>query len=76
MVGSTSTRPLPSLQQETKRLQRGEFATEWEAYAHTEADYAWDLLSSPAVVKQLGGVLARLGGGGAKEGGGGAKSRL
>ncbi|PSC74629.1 enoyl hydratase isomerase [Micractinium conductrix] len=61
---------------ETKRLQRGEFATEWEAYAHTEADYAWDLLSSPAVVKQLGGVLARLGGGGAKEGGGGAKSRL
>lgn len=54
--------PAPALQ-ETKRLMRGDFAREWAAFAETEADYAWSLLSSPGVVAQLGAVLERLSGG-------------
>jgi hypothetical protein len=46
--------------QETKRLLREEFSREWVAFAGPEADYAWDLLSSPAVVKGLHGMMQRL----------------
>jgi hypothetical protein len=48
--------------QETKRKLRGDFAREWGAQLEEEAAWAWDLLSSPAVVAQLGGVLQRLSG--------------
>ena len=60
--------------QETKRLLRQEFADEWAAFASGEADYAWDLLSSPPVVKRLGAVMQRLQGNkaGGKAGGGGS----
>ncbi len=59
--------------QETKRLLRGDFAEQWAAYAETEVAGAWKLLSSPSVMKQLGGVLERLGGGAQKKS---AASRL
>jgi hypothetical protein len=58
--------------QETKRLLRGDYAEQWAAYAEAEVDGAWKLLTSPPVVKQLGGVLERLSGGAKK----GAASRL
>ena len=57
--------------QETKRLLREEFAQEWAAFAVGEADYAWDMLSSPQVVELLGGVMRRLAG---KRGGGGGSA--
>ena len=78
----------PLLSQETKRLLRQEFADEWAAFAHGEADYAWNMLSSPAVVKQLGAVMRRLqqgskqhvtsdaSGGGGKDGSGPSRSKL
>lgn len=47
----------------TKLLLRGDYAKEWVAYADTEVDYAWQMLSSPPVMKQLGAVLERLSGG-------------
>jgi Delta3-Delta2-enoyl-CoA isomerase len=49
--------------QETKRLLREDFAKEWQEYAAPEAESAWGMLSSPAVVAALGGVLRRLAGG-------------
>lgn len=56
---------------------RGDFAREWAAFAETEADYAWNLLSSPGVVAQLGAVRERLSGGGGRKAGaaGGSASR-
>lgn len=65
---------------ETKRLMRGDFARDWAAFAGGEAEYAWAMLSSEPVVKQLGAVLERLSGGrkaGAAAGAaGGGRSRL
>lgn len=70
----------PCTSQVTKRNLRGDFAREWAEYAGPEADGAWEMLSSPAVVEALGGVLQRLSGGrkpgGAGAGGGQAQSRL
>lgn len=63
--------------QATKANLRAEFAEEWAAFAAPEAEGAWQMLSSPAVVEALGAVLQRLSGG-RKPGGGGsqAQSRL
>ena len=55
--------------QETKRLLREDFAKEWVAFLPGEAEYAWAMLASPPVVKQLGAVLAALSGGGKKAAG-------
>jgi 3,2-trans-enoyl-CoA isomerase len=52
---------------ETKRLLRGEFCQEWEAYMEEEAEYAWKLLNSPPVVARIESVLKTLGGGGKKK---------
>lgn len=52
---------------ETKRLLRGQFCREWEAYMEEEAEYAWKLLNSPPVVARLEAVLKTLGGGGNKK---------
>ena len=69
--------------QVTKRNLRADFARKWAEYAAPEADGAWEMLSSPAVVEALGGVLQRLsggrkpgGGGGSGGGGGQTQSRL
>lgn len=63
--------------QATKANLRAEFAEEWAAFAAPEAEGAWQMLSSPAVVEALGAVLQRLSGGRKPGGGGGqAQSRL
>lgn len=54
---------LPSAPQETKLNLRGDYAQQWAAYAEPEAEGAWEMLCSPAVVGQLGAVLERLSGG-------------
>lgn len=66
--------------QATKLNLRADFAQEWAAFAEPEAQGAWQMLSSPAVVEALGAVLQRLSGG-RKAGGSGssgqqAQSRL
>ncbi|EFN55461.1 hypothetical protein CHLNCDRAFT_133803 [Chlorella variabilis] len=48
---------------ETKLNLRGDYAQQWAAYAEPEAEGAWEMLCSPAVVGQLGAVLERLSGG-------------
>lgn len=60
--------------QATKLNLRADFAQEWAAFAEPEAQGAWQMLSSPAVVEALGAVLQRLSGG-HKLGGGGGKGR-
>mmetsp|Transcript_7468 Transcript_7468/g.11741 ORF Transcript_7468/g.11741 Transcript_7468/m.11741 type:complete len:270 (+) Transcript_7468:84-893(+) len=50
----------------TKVNMRGEFSAEWEAYAEEEAVSGWAMLSTPAVMATLGGVIARLSKGKAK----------
>lgn len=67
--------------QATKLNLRADFAQDWAEFAGPEAEGAWQMLSSPAVVEALGEVLQRLSGGrkpGGSGGGGGqqAQSRL
>ncbi|MCX6105909.1 MAG: enoyl-CoA hydratase-related protein, partial [Proteobacteria bacterium] len=51
--------PMPARQQTKKQL-RASFAKDWEGFCHKEAEGAWQMLSSPAVVAALGQVLQRL----------------
>ena len=51
--------PMPARQQTKKQL-RASFAKDWEGFCHKEAEDAWQMLSSPAVVAALGQVLQRL----------------
>lgn len=44
----------------TKRTVRTEFSEAWAGYAEEEAEQSWKLLSSDAVSRQLGQVLAKL----------------
>jgi enoyl-CoA hydratase/carnithine racemase len=45
----------------TKNLLREEFSRAWEAYAEEEARMGFAALSSPKMVKALGGALVKLG---------------
>lgn len=47
---------------ETKRLLRGDFASAWRKYLDSEAEYAWNMLSSKEIVAYLRNVLDRLAG--------------
>ena len=41
---------------------RGDLSEQWRAYLDGEAEHAWGLLSSPATVARLKGVMDRLSG--------------